>query len=136
MVMHDTLRDLLTLSRSPSWERRCRAAAGLADFESSDAAAAMRDLLRDQEDTAVVQEAARALLHRQDSYGADLIFEAVATAEDEIADHILYFIGRQRRSLELSGFRDLAESSLVVGEDRVREGAAELLEYLGWTPPH
>lgn len=132
--MRDSLPELLALARSASWEARCRVATGLPRLQSRDAAATMRSLLRD-EDTAVVQEAGLALLARQDSYGADLVFDAVATADEEIADHLIHFIQGEWSSLETAGFRELAESRLIAGEGQVPEGAFEVLEALGWAPP-
>ncbi len=97
----------------------------------------MRNLLRDQDDTAVVKEAAMALLRRHDSYGAELIFETIATADEETVDHLLYFIGLevQKRREEFTRFRSLAEASLAAEDDHIRQGAAELIEDLGWKRP-
>jgi thioredoxin-like negative regulator of GroEL len=135
-VTQDTVQHLLALSRSPSWEQRCRAAIALAGFQTGEAAAAMRALLHDQENTAPILEAARALLRRGDSYGANLIFHAIATADDDTAEHLLYFVGLdvQQRTSEMSRFRTLAEASLAADDAHVRQGAAEVMEDLGWKP--
>jgi hypothetical protein len=84
--------------------------------------------------TRPILEAARALLRRGDSYGANLIFHAIATADDDAAEHLLYFVGRDQANTDSSGLRKLAEAALVAEDAGVREGAAELFEYLGWKP--
>lgn len=132
--MQERLENLLALSRSPSWEQRCRAAIALAGFQTGEAAAAMRTLLHDQENTAPIEEAVRALLNRKDAYGADLVLEAVATGDDEVVDHLLHFISHELTRPELYGFSNLVESRFMVGGPLVREGAAEVLDYFHWKP--
>src|SRR4051794_31406099 len=127
--MEARLRRLLAQASSPSWHDRCEAAMGLAEYRTQEAVAALRGLLCDSADTAPIQSAAEALLKRGDSDGAELMFHAIATGDEDAADHLCYFI--------LCGAKwdhaiwELARSSLNSRDPAVQRGAADLLEAVG-----
>jgi HEAT repeats len=132
--MDDTrLASLLQQANSASWEARAEAASGLAAMLDSDRAArAMLGLLCDAENTAVGEAALRALLRRPEPLAADLIFEAVASATEDAADHLLYFIHREDpceppRQRLVDSARDRAIGSFGL----IQEGAREVLSEIG-----
>lgn len=129
--MHNDLEKLMAQARSRSWASRSEAGRGLAMLDTPDVAAATLKLLTDPEDTAVGQATMRALLARQDSYGADLVFKGIAQADDDIAEHLLYFLALERTKLEGWNFFELARARAHHSRGLVKEGAAEVLEYLG-----
>lgn len=127
---------LLRQAKSASWETRAAAAAALASrLDSDDAARAMLDLLRDPDDTAVGQVALEALLGRGDQRAADIVFEGVATATDDVAEHLLYFIARQHsREPGRSSLVGLARGRAIGRPGPVKDGAAAVLDSIGVDP--
>lgn len=93
-------------------------------------------LLRDDENTAVCEAALHALLVRGDEIAADIVFEAVATADEDIADHLLYFLTRDH-ALSPEGARlvSLAKRRAREGSAPVRDGAVVVLSALGAEQP-
>jgi hypothetical protein len=136
-MQSDRIDVLVRLAKSSSWEDRAYAAVNLAGMvDSGPAARAILDLLRDEDNTAVGQAALDALLSRGDERSADILFEGVATADDDMADHLLYFIARDHsrepgRS-RLVGFARRRANGLP---GPIQDGAIEVLEALGADTP-
>ena len=61
-----------------------------------------------------------------------LICKAVATADDDAADHLLYFAAIADAANEHALFR-LAQAALESSDDEVRVGAQEIVDYLRGT---
>ena len=129
----DPLTILLEEARSPSYKVRADAASGLAtQLDSERAAQAMLSLLRDVEDTAVGEAAVRALLARGEPVAADLVFEAVATAVDDVADHLLFFVAREHaRGRVTLPLRGLARDRATRGRGPIQGGAMDVLDTIG-----
>jgi hypothetical protein len=104
----------------------------LAGVEGDCADALLSELLRDSDDTAVAEAALDVLIGRGDQKGAALIFEAVATADDDLVDHLLYFLASREPRLRASGFIARARSGLAASDTEVQEGAREVMKHLGW----
>lgn len=136
-MQSEALEVLLQLARSASWEERAEAAAGLVSMVDSDQAAlAMLDLLRDADNTAVGQAALDALLARGDQRAADIVFEGVATADDDMADHLLYFIARDHsRDPGRSRLVGFARGRAIGRPGPIQDGATAILDSLGADAP-
>jgi hypothetical protein len=128
---------LLGRAKSMSWEARAGAASALASrLDSDEAAQAMLDLLRDPDDTAVGEAALGALLGRGDQRAADIVFVGVATATDDVAEHLLYFIAREQpREPAWSGLVGFARSRAIGPPGPVKEGATAVLDSIGADAP-
>ena len=123
--------DPFELASSSAWADRARAATALASEESSAARRQTLALLSSDPDTAVVESAIKALAARDDDYGADLIFEGVAAADADVADHALYFLARViADDTELGrGLLDRAHRRASDGSSKIQQGAAEVVGY-------
>lgn len=126
------LGELLVLAHSTLWSDRALAATELADVRSDAGDAALRRLLQDPDDTAVAESALDALVRRGDEKAASLVFEAVATSDDDLGDHLLYFLAVREASLRSSGFVELTRAALEANNDDVQSGASEVMRHLGW----
>lgn len=85
----DDLTPYLRDSASPSWAVRAAAGRRLAAAaEHPGAAEVLPRLLRDGQDTFVVQETAEALLERGDVLGLRMVLAARVGANDDVRDHI------------------------------------------------
>lgn len=133
----EALHVLLQQAKSASWVERADAAAGLVSMVDSDhAAGAMLDLLRDAHNTAVGQAALDALLARGDQRAADIVFEGVATADDDMADHLLYFVARDHsRDPERSCLVGFARGRAIGRPGPIQDGATAILDALGAGAP-
>jgi hypothetical protein len=84
--------DAIVAADSFDWAVRAGAAAELARETDDEAAAALGRLLLDRHNSAVTEAAAKALLARNDLFGADLVFGAVALGDASLNDHLLWEI--------------------------------------------
>ena len=126
--MDAQLSGLLAKAGSLSCKDRCDAATALVNYDTPESAAALLDLLRDTSDTAPIQSAAEALLKRLELRGAELIFSAISTGDEDAADHLLYFVACYASRVSDWTIYEFARSSLSSPDEDVRDGAAELLE--------
>ena len=126
--MDAQLSGLLAKAGSPSYKDRRDAASALVNYDTPESAAALLDLLRDTSDTAPIQSAAEALLKRLDLRGAELIFSAISTGDEDAAGHLLYFVACYASRVSDWTIYEFARSSLSSPDEDVRDGAAELLE--------
>jgi hypothetical protein len=118
--------DLLALAASPRYEDRCTAAERLAAYDDDVAHEALLRLLTDEADTGPVQTAALALIERGDESGVRLIFRAMALGDDDVADHLVFFVGEATPA-----FWDCALRSATSDHVAERVGAVDLLRSVG-----
>ena len=133
---HDDLDRWLDAARAPEWQQRARAATALARFDDPRAATALARLLRDPDDTAVVESAALALAARRDGYAAELILRALgeADAQDDDDAILAYFLARDAELFDASGLYAAAQQALDDADETIRNGAAVLVDYVSGRP--
>ncbi|CAL9619225.1 hypothetical protein SUDANB99_05780 [Streptomyces sp. enrichment culture] len=128
---HDPLGPALLDARSPSWAVRAAAGRRLAvAAREPGVAPVLHRLLLDDQDTAVTQETAEALLERWDVHGLRLVLAALAVADDDTGDHIdsaLHNICHQSREDE-ARLRALASELVRDGDPGVSGMAREILD--------
>jgi HEAT repeat protein len=78
-------------AESDSWEERAAAGRELASEDDLAARTITRRLL-DDPDLAVIEATADALIRRGDSAGLELVLSRLATAEDQVANTLLWII--------------------------------------------
>jgi len=130
-----TIENLVQLARSPDYEDRRRAAAGLAAIGPGAPEGLLHALLNDDRDTAVVEEAALGLLRREDQWGLDLLLGTIAELEEDELDLMMYFIARAYTPDNVAGIGRLVQQRTRSSDPVLRESAKELLEVLPWPPP-
>lgn len=122
------LSDLREPARSPAWRDRAEAATLLARIGGEEADDQLAVLL-DDEDTAVIDAAAQALLRRADLAGARRVVLALENEDTEVDEHILWAAHAVRHEgkpvIEL--FSVLARD----GDPVVRRRAKDALDWLG-----
>jgi len=105
--------EALVASTSEDWSDRAAAAKVLALSIDEETKPVLLQLLLNQEDTAVVQAAAEALLARCDDSGINLFCIAYAKADDELGDHLndsLLAVPQQPENIRL--IRDAAQKGM------------------------
>jgi HEAT repeat protein len=88
----DTLEALLAALDSPDWAIRADAARGLAQFRNAQAFTGLIRALHDPDDTAVTQAAMEALLEIGSDRAVNMLVEALASDDEETADHLHLFL--------------------------------------------
>lgn len=128
--------DLVALSYSASFEDRIRAAEGLAALgPGAGHDDRLRALLTDPDDTAPAEAAAVALLAREDTWGVDLVLEALGgNPDDDYVDKLLFLIHRHYTWEIAGGIGPLIQRRLDSPDERLRLGAEDLLAGLPWPP--
>jgi HEAT repeat protein len=86
-----TTDDLLKALDSQDWATRADAATQLRTVQGETVTRALVRSLK-SDDTAVTQAAVESLLERDDPKTVDLIWEALPTLNDDLADHIWLFL--------------------------------------------
>jgi hypothetical protein len=120
--------DAIVAADSVDWVVRARAATELARETDDEAAAALGRLLLDRYNSAVTESAAKALLARNDLFGADLIFAAVALGDAALNDHLLWEISTAVRE----GTFSLDQRADEILADGSAWGRAGLREFRAW----
>jgi hypothetical protein len=123
---HD--QDARALARSRSWRDRADAARRLALGPTEPAEDVLLALLCDPGDTSVVQAAVDAVLERDVRWGADLIFRALAAADDELQDHLLYYVAHLEGAA-MTIFLECARQRRNSDDGALRSGSEEALAY-------
>jgi hypothetical protein len=118
---------VIALARSPDWGKRVGAAAQLAALDSPDADVELGRLLRD-ENTAVIDAAAEALLNRGNESGIRVVLKALVAADDESGEHILWMVSTAHHEggPVLRVIKALAQDK----DQAVNEGAEIVLAWL------
>lgn len=119
----------LVAATSPNWEHRMAAAETLAATADIDHDVMLR-LLTDDENTAVIQAAAVALLKRRDLIGVRLFLEASAEMDDDSGNHLNDALW----SVPIESRAEVAELMLDAGRDGF-EGADDAASRLGPIEP-
>ena len=108
---------------SPDWDQRAEAASILGATAADDVADLILRLLWDDEDLAVVDGAAEALLNRADEAGVRFFCIAYAEADDQLGDHLNDSLLRVRQDSRLLA---LFRRDAAMGQP----GAIEALNWL------
>ena len=123
---------LVRLAASPHYDDRADAGRALASFADVPAARpVLLELVLDPADTFVTQETAEALFRRGDAVGLAIVSAAVASADDEQADHLhaalhaVLGMFERERDAAVQTCRELAQDPAQPVE--VRDGAAALV---------
>lgn len=120
--------DAWALARSRSWKDRAVAARRLALGPTEPAEDVLLALLCDPDDTSVIQAAVDAVLERDVRWGADLIFRALAVADEDLQDHLLYYVAHLER-VAMTIFLERARQRRDSADGALRSGSEEALAY-------
>ncbi|GAA3222426.1 hypothetical protein [Actinocorallia longicatena] len=130
-VRHNEVTWILPDAASELWPVRARAGRRLAaSAEIPEAARALEALLRDPQNTAVVQETAHALLDRQDARGLRLVLKALADSSDSHGQILYDALLSDPRWMDDNGparLRTQLETLSADTEPAIREEAKRLL---------
>ncbi len=109
---------------------RAKAAKALVTYTDDETASSLGRLLLDDEDVAVTQRTAKALMERNDYYGASLLFGALALADAQQGDTILSALDQAQGSGTFD-IRRLAKSVLAGDNWWARFGATKAMNWMG-----
>ena len=129
--------EALRACNGDNWAHRKQAAEILAVFSDDEAAASLGHLLLDRRDTGVIERTARLLVARNDKFAADLLFGALALAEEEQGWFIFNAIltGLQSEDFDIDSHLTSSRGSENPWVRFGVEATLDWLDSLGYRPP-